>query len=144
MPKIDFAFTSVSSRDWRCAFNSLIFCKKLENCSYDNLARACLKNSLPSYLGLELLSLLCITGDEVDIGEANADGENADFSPGVSLRIDAIAALTGVAETPPLVLSLLNGSAVSKSYNKVVKIKIDFPRTNISRGISVFIFIHVS
>ena len=100
-----------------------MFCRKLENCSYDSRARACLKNSLPSYRGLALLSLFCVTGEEDEIGEANADGENADFSPGVSLRIDAIAALTGVAVTPPFGLSLFRGSAVSKSYNRRQEMK---------------------
>ena len=95
-----------------------MFCRKLENCSYESRALACLKNSLPSIRGLALVSLaaLDIMGEEEEIGDANADGEKADFSPGVSRRIAFIAAVMGVAATPPPLLNRLRGSAVSKSF----------------------------
>ena len=95
-----------------------MFCRKLENCSYDNLARACLKNSFPSIFGLAPLpvSLLAVAGDELEMGDAKADGEKADCAPGVSRRIAAIAAVTGVAAVWPFDgIEWLSGSAVSKS-----------------------------
>lgn len=38
VPNMSLAFPSVSSRDWRPALSSLMFCRNCENCSYDRRA----------------------------------------------------------------------------------------------------------